>query len=306
MRKVIDFHAHLGDIFHERKNTTFDQNVKHGDYPNPFIVLEESGFATPLIGPDPDEFRVLIHASLNLTWENTLENLSKKLDKFDITYICIFPILPNNAFEEMLAASKLEPRILPFTSADYSLPIDELVAKLKLDVKRGARGLKIHPILQNIRLSNPKVHAAVETIASLNLPILSHCGANDYYFPEKTYPRDPEAGDVKYFIELAQKYPDVTLVAGHAGGLMGGEMEILGEAVKDLKNVYVDTTFRSAADILRAVELFGRDRVLFGTDNPFSTHKGALAQVEKACSDNPELANMILFENAARLLHIYR
>jgi predicted TIM-barrel fold metal-dependent hydrolase len=206
----------------------------------------------------------------------------------------------------MLAASKLDTRILPFTSADYSLPIDELVEKLKLDVKRGARGLKIHPILQNISLTDPKVHAAVETIASYNLPIISHCGANDYYFPEETYPRNPEFGDVKYFIELAHQYPDISLVSAHAGGLMGGELEILAEAVKDLNNVYVDTTFRSAQDIKKAVDFFGRDKVLFGTDNPFSTPKGSLEQVDKACAGDPELSNMILFENAASLLHIYR
>ncbi|MGI5891977.1 MAG: amidohydrolase family protein [Bacillota bacterium] len=306
MRKIIDFHAHLGDIFHSKNNILWDQNVQHGDYINPFMELEKSGFVNPLIGDSFEEFKILLNASDNLNAENTLQNLSKKLDDNNITYICIFPILPNNSFEEMLAASKFEPRILPFTSADYSLPLEKMVEKLKLDVQRGARGLKIHPVIQNIRLSDPKVHAAVETIASYNLPIISHCGANDYYVPEAPYARDPEAGDVKYFIELAQKYPDVTLVAGHAGGLMGGEIELLTEKTKGLKNLYVDTTFRSAQDILRAVEFFGRERVLYGTDNPFATHVGTMLQVENACKNDAQLADLIFFENAARILHIYR
>ncbi len=306
MRKIIDFHAHLGDIFHAKKNTLWDQNVQHGDYPNPFIVQEESGYLDPLLS-NPSELQILIDAGQYLCWENTVQNMTKKLDDFNITYTNVFPIHPNNTFEEMLAASKVDPRILPFTSADYSLPVDEMVAKLKSDVKLGARGLKIHPIIQNTRLADPRVHAAVETIASFNLPILSHCGANDYYI-DKPYKRDPEAGDVKYFIELAQTYPDIVLVAGHAGGLMGGEMEILAEGIKGLHNVYVDTSFRGYADILKAVDFFGADKVLYGTDCPFSTHKGPIKQVELAAekAQDPKLADMIFFENAAKILHIYR
>jgi predicted TIM-barrel fold metal-dependent hydrolase len=308
MRKIIDFHAHVGDLFHYKKNILWDQNVQHGNYPNPFRELEESGFTAPLVGSDPEELKALMYASDHLSWENTLQNLIKNLDDFNITYVNVFPIHPNNTFEEMLAASKMDPRILPFTSADYNLPVDEMVAKLKSDVKLGARGLKIHPILQNIRLADPRVHAAVETIASFNLPILSHCGINDYYGSDTPYKRDPEAGDVKYFIELAQAYPDIVLVAGHAGGLCGGEMEILAEGIKGLHNVYVDTTFRGYADILRAIDFFGADKILYGTDNPFSTPKGPIKQVELAAekAKDPKLADMIFFENAAKLLHIYR
>lgn len=32
MRKIIDAHAHPGDIFHPMKNVTFKQNVKVGDF----------------------------------------------------------------------------------------------------------------------------------------------------------------------------------------------------------------------------------------------------------------------------------
>lgn len=304
MKKIIDFHSHLGDVFHQQKNVTFKQNVQPKDMDNPFLRQEESGFVDPLIGPSLEEFKHLIDAGQQLCWENTLENLSRKLDHFGIAGICVLPVLPNTSFEEYLAASKLDDRLLPFSCADYSLSSEALEEKLLLDIKRGARGLKIHPVLQNQSLRDEKVALAVEIFGSHDLPIISHCGANDYYASGETYPRNPEYGDVSYFIELAQKFPNYSLVAAHSGGLMGGEMEILAEGVKGLQQVFVDTTFRSALDIKRQVDFFGQERVLFGTDNPFSTHKGAIAQVEQACAGNVALEHKILYQNAATLLHL--
>ena len=84
---------------------------------------------------------------------------------------------------------------------------------------------------------------------------------------------------------------------------MGGEMELLYEETKGYENFYLDTTFRSAADIRKMVELFGPDRICFGTDRPFSTPKGALKAVAEACSGDAELEDKILYANAARCLN---
>jgi len=304
MPRVIDIHAHLGDIFHYNRNVTFKQNVQKGGYADPFATLAESGFSKPLIGDSFEEFRVLCSAGHELCWENTVENLGKRLDTAGVTYICLYPVLPNTSFEEYLAASKLEGRILPFTSADYSLPIDEMVKKLERDIERGARGLKIHPVLQNISLRDDRVKAAVRVFGDRSLPVVSHCGANDYYTEGEDFARTPEYGDVKYFIELVKEFPEYPLIAGHCGGLMGGEMEILSAALEGYDHVYVDTTFRSAADIKRMVDFFGRDKVLFGTDTPFSNHKYAIEAVQDACGADADLADMILYKNAAQILCI--
>ena len=303
MKKVIDCHAHLGDISWG-KNVIWKQGVEQHDFPNPLKSHEDSGFIEPLLS-NMDDFPELLQATYRLLDENTLENLSKTLDRGGITYIVMLPIHPFITFEEILAASKLETRIIPFTSVDFSQSISQIIAKLKSDVKKGARGLKLHPVVQYVSLSDPKVHAAVETMASYNMPTLSHCGINDYYIGESPYPRNPEFGNFEYFVKLCHAYPNAKLVAGHAGGLLGGEMEILAEKTKGLKNVYVDTSFRPAAGIIQAVELFGRDRVMFGTDHPFSTQAGGLREIRKACANDQELEDMIVFQNAADLLGVY-
>lgn len=304
MARVIDFHSHLGDIFHQMKNVSFKMNVKHGDYPNPFEKHETNSFKGPLIS-DLDELPILIEASQQLCWENTIENLSAKLDASEISYICLYPILPCNSFEEMLAAAMVDKRMIPFTSADYTLPIEEMTAKLKSDIARGAKGLKIHPVLQMISLQDERVEAAVSVFGEAGLPVVSHCGANAYYIDEEADKKNtPEFGAVEHFIAFANQFPDYPLVAAHAGGLMGGEADKLAEGTKGLTNLYVDTTFRCAEDVKMLVTLFGRERVLFGTDNPFASHKRSMDEILAACGEDSELADMILYRNAAKLLQL--
>jgi len=304
MRKIIDIHAHLGDIFHSNQNVIWKLNVRHGDYPSPFERLENADFDAPLLA-NLDELPELYEAGAQLNFENTLENLTKKLNSENITYVVLLPILPNTNFEEYLAASCFEPRILPFTSADFTLPIPELTAKLEQDIVKGAKGLKIHTILQNVSFEDPRVHAAVQVLGIKKKPVLFHCGANDYYTEDKPWIRTPGYGDLKDFIDFAVKYPDFVFIAGHGGGLFGGEMEMLRDNWSRLgDHVYVDTSFRSAKDIRTMVEYFGADKVLYGTDLPFTTYPGSVRQVEKAFPDNAEIREKIFYRNAARILQI--
>jgi len=306
MRKIIDIHAHLGDVFHYQKNVIWKQGVEQGDYFNPFKRLEDAGFNEPLLANE-NELPALFEAGKMLNWENTLENLTKRLDSNNVSHIVLYPILPNITFEEYLAASRVEPRIITFTSADFSIPIPKMTAKLEQDISMGARGLKIHNILQNISMDDPRIKAAVEVFGNKKIPVVFHCGVNDYYPPEQTsFARTPEYSDLKYFLELTEEYPDFIFIAGHAGGLNGGEMEMLAERWKSLKNknIYVDTSFRSADSIRKLVEFFGEDKVCYGTDLPFSTHAGTIKLVEQAFPNDISVQEKIFYKNAARILKI--
>ena len=69
--RIIDFHTHLGDIFHENKNIAFKRPgiVPHEDGFDPFKDLEESGFTRPLIVPDQKAQNVLIDAGQYRIWD---------------------------------------------------------------------------------------------------------------------------------------------------------------------------------------------------------------------------------------------
>ena len=71
-----------------------------------------------------------------------------------------------------------------------------------------------------------------------------------------------------------------------------------------LEHVYTDTTFCAAVQIREDVEHLGEDRVLLGTDYPFSDLHYAVLQVELALGAGSPAAEKVLYGNAARLLRL--
>ena len=78
-RRIIDSHAHLGDIFHENRNITFKTNIKKGDYEDRFRILEESKFTKALFTGDPHDLDLVIDGGQYRCWESTLEQLTAQL-----------------------------------------------------------------------------------------------------------------------------------------------------------------------------------------------------------------------------------
>jgi len=307
MAKIIDIHSHLGDIFVNKRNVIYEIGApdynRVGDN-DPFANHDDNHFEGPLIGNDIEEFHNLLDIGALRNYYNTLEKLSARMDEYDLL-VCLHPIYPNTSFEEYLAAASLEPRILPFTSMMYDLSADRIVDKLYQDADKGARGLKIHPPIQNIDLRSGKLRKIMEGVEKIGLPVILHCGANNYYYGERESLVTPEFGDVKYFIELVKDFPNVNFIAGHCGGLMGGEMEELAEKLGGAANMWVDTTFRSAGDIQFMVKNFGADKVCFGTDTPFSHTGKSLDCVYEALAGDDVALEKVLYSNAAKLLSVY-
>ena len=300
MRRIIDSHAHLGDTFHENKNITFKTNVKKGDYEDYFIRLEESGFTQPLFTGDPGDLAKVIDGGQFRCWESTLEQLTAQLDECAMAGVVLLPCMPNTTFEEYLAASMLEPRILPFTGADFTLPVDDMVRKLEKDIRRGAKGLKLHPIIQNVRLLDDRMAAAAEVFWDSDLPVLTHVGIGQYYHEPCPWPVNNQYGDPRDFFEFCNRHPGRTIIGAH----MADSAQEVADNVKDLSRVYADTSFCSAEAARAAVKAMGAEHILFGTDYPFTFEKYNIAVIEEAFADDPEAKDLVFYGNIARLLHI--
>lgn len=306
-RRIIDFHTHLGDIFHGNQNITFKAPKHFGQYDDPFEALARDHYCRPLVVENQDAQNVLIDAGQFRVWEmGGLSATSDALTRNKIDYAVSLPVLPNTSFEEALAASKLEPRLIPFTSADFTLPVNEMQSKLRMDIQRGAKGLKLHPILQNVRLNDPRTFAAVEVFGELGMPVTAHCGINDYYKPHSPYrPIAPkEYGELDDMLELIDRYPGYVLIPAHAGGDCGWEYEKLAKAVRQngWENVYTDTSFKNAAVMRELVTLFGEDKILFASDYPFDGITGSLEECLEAFSNDEGVLDKVLYRNAAGLL----
>ena len=303
VRRIIDSHAHIGDTFHESRNITFKTNVRKGDYEDPFVECERSGYVNPLIPDTPEKLEELIHAGQYRAWEWTLENLTAELDRHpEVRGVVMLPIWPNQTFEEYLAASMLEPRIIPFTTCVLDMPLKDMAAKLRRDIDRGAKGLKLHPTIQNAPLDDPRIEAAVKVFGEAGLPVLTHCGANPYYTDDSPWSKatTPAYSDFPKVVDFCHKWKDVKIIVAHCCTMV----DILFEAVRDLDNVYTDTSMCSAALMQKGVELMGGDKILFGTDVPFGSFHYSLAELDKAFADNPEMLDKVGYANIASLINI--
>jgi hypothetical protein len=307
MHKIIDFHSHLGDLLIYRKNVIYDPMTKlpEGCY-DPFDHHSKDRFEGPLIDPDnPREVANIIEMTSWVSWTCTLERLTRHLNSNNIANVCLYPLAPNIFFGDYLAASKIETRIIPFTCIDPRLSPEKAAEQVIQDYNRGARGLKIHPILQKLSLSGPRVTEALRAWEKTGLCVVSHTGVNSYYPADLAAENEsPENGDVKYFIEMARRFPHIPMVAAHAGGLTGTEEDILAEGMKGYDNLWVDTTFRCVDGMKKLVRLFGEDRVLFGVDRPFARTDSSVEICFEAFGKWTPLSEKIMYTNAARMLQL--
>lgn len=303
---IIDFHAHLGDIFKDAHNVIYKKGLAPSDMPDPFTVREERGFKGPFITEDTDEaLREFIDINHERCRTSTLENMQRAMDDNGIDYICILPIMPALAFEDYEVVHMVEPRCIPFTTPDFRLGMGA-GEKLLEDSERGAYALKLHPVLSKRSLDDPLVEEVLRCWAQTGKPVTSHCGAGMYYYPEVNAQfATPEFGDLAYLADCARRHPEIDFVAAHCGGTAQGNIERLADLTSGLDNLYVDTSFRSHEDIELMIELFGRERVVFGTDNPFGSYDRQIEQVKLATEGDQELRDLVFYGNANRLLHIF-
>ena len=254
---------------------------------NPHLMAELTGADTKWMG--------------NRCLKNTFWNLQKLLDDNGVDFVCLLPMWPANSFEDYEIASRLDSRMLPFTCIyNTELNAEEAIEKLMGDVKKGARGLKIHPIVQNLDLQTDYVRRILRAWAKTGLPVVSHCGSVQFGLENQGA---PDYGNPKFLAELIDEMPEVKFVAAHCGGCRSWESEYFAKRIGKRDNVWVDTSFRPPEEIQWMVETFGEDKVLFGADVPFSDLDISIQCVEET-NLSEEVKDKIFWRNAAKLLKL--
>jgi uncharacterized protein len=118
----------------------------------------------------------------------------------------------------------------------------------------GFIGVKAHPFWHHFK--PVELTPVAERLARTGKPLLIHAGFG-------------EEGD---FEALLKNVPDLKLILAHAG--FPGYSDTW-KKIKPMKNVYMDlsqTTYTSDKATLKTVDMFGADRLFFGTDGPFGFH----------------------------------
>ncbi len=155
-------------------------------------------------------------------------------------------------------------------------------------------GLKFHPYLSHLRISDKKVTSFFDIATKFNLPILVHT-ANDKY------------SQLKYLIRVCKKYPSINFIAAHCV-LETDHKEIL-IALKENPNLYCDTAWVDIHFIKILKENNLMDRVIFGTDNPIDGVNTLNEKIyENYFKNSINLSsndiNNLMYKNATRIYHV--
>ena len=172
------------------------------------------------------------------------------------------------------------------------------IAELERCRARGARGAKMEV---SALASDRRLDPVMEHLRRVRLPLLHHSW-NTLSMGRTTVP-DCFQTDPDDIAELAERFPDVTIIAAHLrpGGARGVW------AVRHCRNVHYDTSGgQPTAEVLEdAVRLLGAERVLFGSDIGFPDGGRDIA-VARSCIDDARLSDrdreLVLGGNALRLL----
>jgi predicted TIM-barrel fold metal-dependent hydrolase len=193
------------------------------------------------------------------------------------------------------------PQLTPFVGVDpTALRPEENVEHLKEMAVRGARGIKLHPVVQKFAPDDPRMVPVFETCRELGLTVLSHTGS------AKGGVRLAEPSG---FAEMLGTFPGLTVLLAHLGGGQWRQTVELAQAfpslVFDLCEIVEWTgapnapTAQQLAEMIREI---GSERVMLGTDFPWYD----LDHTVELVMDLPVLATeqkeAILGANAVRIL----
>jgi|APSaa5957512622_1039677.scaffolds.fasta_scaffold36017_1 uncharacterized protein len=301
---IIDMHAHLGDILYPQGGNLIHQKGVRKRFifdPNAISEFFDHRFSDEVGPPDGWLYRQIKKAGIAANAIGTLENFKISMAQAGINFSVALPIPPNLTFQDLKPISDADEEVISFTGVDFTREYD-VQAALDRDVRNGARGLKLHPILQRVKLTDNKIHNAIEAFAPHDLPVLLHTGVFYYYLlPGDKKHEKPEYGAIHYVRELVAAFPGVKFIMGHAGLT---ETQAVKETLAGFDNVWIETSSKGVAAIKDLINIFGSDKILFGSDWPWGNRKPALRIIRHACKGNKKNERKILFQNGADLLKL--
>jgi len=159
------------------------------------------------------------------------------------------------------------PRIVPLISVHPENTMSDVNSLFTEAADLGIRGVKLHPMYQGFFIDDRRMYPLYQLIEHFGFFVVFHTGY-DIAFPGNTQ------ADVERVVVIAREFRELTIVATHVGGWRQWERAgILGTC----GNVYTETsmTLTEMEDraFVKALSAFDEDRVLFGSDSPWTDQK---------------------------------
>jgi predicted TIM-barrel fold metal-dependent hydrolase len=225
----------------------------------------------------------------------TLESLLSSIDKGQIDKVVVLSITnkPEHARLNAWYAQLKErsEKIIPFGSVHPENDPEELDSFPSL----GLKGIKFQPNAQLFYPDEKKMFKFYQKAQGLNLIVVFHAG-------------DEEGGvkgeysQPKSFIKVLQSFPKLKIILPHLGGFRTWDKLDL---VLGYENVYYDTAHLPGNIddelFLDLINKIGIEKVVFGTDFPWSDHQEDKEYIEKLLGS---MAHKIFWDNPKRLLNL--
>ena len=193
--------------------------------------------------------------------------------------------------------------LYPFIGIDLIMDRDAIVEEIHECYREGARGIKLHPVVQRFSLDDERLWPAYETAERLGMAMLIHTGPYEGQSGENARPGR--------FIAAAQKFPHLIVIMAHCGG-----REYFRDAVgmsKEYRNLFFDCCGivpgnpepgdPSNEDMLGLFRAIGTDRIMFGSDWCFRDPVPDIQRIERLGLSRDEQRH-ILRENAITILQL--
>ncbi len=145
-------------------------------------------------------------------------------------------------------------------------PIDfEHMNNIERNIRNyNVKGIKLHQAWNPFKIESPEFNKLVEVAKSYHLPIFIHL-----YSKKETH----------HFVQFIKNNQDVTFIVAHLLGI-----KIFYEHISYLKNIYFDTSggyVSQGKNIQEAINLFGFEHVVFGSDMPFEKIGEQLKKIDQ-------------------------
>jgi len=230
--------------------------------------------------------------------DGTVSGLVGRMDDWNIDVSVIQPVLMKQSQTKKVnewTASVVSGRLIGFGSIyphsdDYKRDIDFVVSL-------GLKGLKFHAEYQNFILDDEHMLKIYDYALSKGLILLHHAGYDPAFPP-------PFKSSPERFVKIAEAMRGGIIVAAHLGGHAQWD-----DVEKYLagSNVYLDTSmgfeYFPHSQFLRIAEKHGSDKILFGSDAPWSNAKTEIEHLKSLPLPENDI-ELILGGNAKRILGI--
>jgi hypothetical protein len=176
----------------------------------------------------------------------------------------IFPLCVRGGYEaengRVLEECRRAPdRLVPFARLDPR--VDGVARQAGEALAAGAKGFKLHPRSEDFRLDHPGVWAIAAVAAEARVPVLIHAGLGVGSFGPS-------------ILALAEHHRGCPIILAHAAI---SDLCWLWEEVPAHPNLFFDTSWWSASDLIALFSLVPPGRILFGSDAPYMDLETLLA-----------------------------